>query len=83
VAHRHARRTRARRTAPHDLAPGLHHVAFNASDRAHVDEVYDVLVDQGAEIIEAPSEYDDEPDCYAVFFRDPDRFKLEVVHVRR
>jgi catechol 2,3-dioxygenase-like lactoylglutathione lyase family enzyme len=65
------------------LAPGLHHVAFNARDRAHVDEVYDVLVDQGAEIIEAPSEYDDEPDCYAVFFRDPDRFKLEVVHVRR
>jgi catechol 2,3-dioxygenase-like lactoylglutathione lyase family enzyme len=65
------------------LAPGLHHVAFNARDRAHVDEVHGVVLGQGAEIIEAPSEYDDEPDCYAVFFRDPDGFKLEVLHVRR
>jgi catechol 2,3-dioxygenase-like lactoylglutathione lyase family enzyme len=64
------------------LAPGLHHVAFNARDRAHVDEVHDVLLGQGAEIIEAPSEYDEEPDCYAVFFRDPDGFKVEVLHVR-
>jgi glyoxylase I family protein len=69
---------------PHTyLAPGLHHVAFNARDRAHVDRVHDVLVRQGAEVIEPPSEYDDEPDCYAVFFRDPDGFKLEVLHVRR
>ena len=29
------------------------------------------------------SEYDDDPDCYAVFFRDPDGVKLEVLHVRR
>jgi catechol 2,3-dioxygenase-like lactoylglutathione lyase family enzyme len=65
------------------LAPGLHHVAFNARDRAHVDRVHDVLVRQAAEVIEPPSEYDDEPDCYAVFFRDPDGFKLEVLHVRR
>ena len=69
---------------PHTyLAPGLHHVAFNARDRAHVDEVHDVLLGQGAEIIEAPSEYDEEPNCYAVFFRDPDGFKLEGLHVRR
>jgi catechol 2,3-dioxygenase-like lactoylglutathione lyase family enzyme len=66
-----------------DLAPGLHHLAFNARDRAHVDQVHDLLLGQAAEIIEAPSEYDDEPDCYAVFFRDPDGFKLEVLHVRR
>jgi hypothetical protein len=45
--------------------------------------VHDVLLRQGAEIIEAPSEYDDDPDSYAVFFRDPDGFKLEVLHVRR
>ena len=45
--------------------------------------VHGVVLGQGAEIIEAPSEYDDEPDCYAVFFRDPDGFKLEVLHVRR
>ena len=29
------------------------------------------------------SEYDDDPDCYAVFFSDPDGVKLEVLHVRR
>ncbi|MGZ4604265.1 MAG: VOC family protein [Kineosporiaceae bacterium] len=71
--------------APHhsDLAPGLHHVAFNARDRAHVDEAHDVLLRQAAEIIEPPSEYDDDPDCYAVFFRDTDGFKLEILHVRR
>jgi glyoxylase I family protein len=65
------------------LAPGLHHVAFNARDRAHVDRVHVVLVELGAEILEAPSEYDDEPDHYAVFFRDPDGMKLEVVSVGR
>jgi glyoxylase I family protein len=43
--------------------------------------IHEVLVSQSAEIIEPPSEYDDEPDHYAVFFRDPDGVKLEVVHV--
>jgi len=70
------------RETPHRrLAPGLHHVAFSARDRAHVDEVHALLRRLDAEILEAPSEYDDEPDHYAVFFRDPDGFKVEVVHV--
>jgi glyoxylase I family protein len=70
------------RDTPHQrLAPGLHHVAFAARDRAHVDAVHELLVGLGAEILEAPSEYDAEPDHYAVFFRDPDGFKLEVVFV--
>ena len=64
-----------------DFAPGLHHVAFHARDRAHVDEVHAGLVERGAHVIEPPSEYDGEPDHYAVFFRDPDGHKLEVVHV--
>jgi hypothetical protein len=50
--------------------------------RALVDRVHDVPLRQSAEILEPHSEYDDEPDCYAVFFRDPDGFKLEVLHVR-
>lgn len=67
---------------PHDArSPGLHHVAFNARDRAHVDRVHEVLLTAGAEILDPPGEYDDEPDHYAVFFRDPDGLKLEVVHV--
>jgi glyoxylase I family protein len=72
------------RDEPHRyLAPGFHHLAFDADDRAHVDRVHALLVGQGAEIIEGPSEYDDDPSSYAVFFRDPDGHKLEVVHVSR
>jgi catechol 2,3-dioxygenase-like lactoylglutathione lyase family enzyme len=56
-------------------------VAFNASDRAHVDRVHELLRTVGAEILDPPGEYDDEPDHYAVFFRDPDGFKLEVLSV--
>ena len=32
-------------------------------------------------IVDAPAEYDYEPGYYAVFVRDPDAFKLEVVHI--
>ena len=70
------------RAEPHRyLAPGFHHLAFDADHRAHVDRVHELLVGQEAEILEAPSEYDDDPSSYAVFFRDPDGHKLEVVHV--
>ncbi len=72
----------ALRDEPHRyLAPGLHHVAFNARDRAEVDRAHAVLVGHGAEIIEGPGEYDDDPRCYAVFARDPDGMKVEVLHV--
>jgi catechol 2,3-dioxygenase-like lactoylglutathione lyase family enzyme len=71
--------TPASRDAAHDAAaPGLHHVAFSASSRAVVDRVAEVV---GAEILSGPAEYDDQPDHYAVFFRDPDGFKVEVVAV--
>jgi glyoxylase I family protein len=63
-----------------DFAPGLHHIAFSARDRAHVDEVHEGLVQRSAHVLEPPSEYDDEPDHYAVFFRDPDGLKLEVLY---
>jgi len=49
--------------------------------RAEVDRANAVLVRHGAEIIEGPSEYDDDPRCYAVFARDPDGMKVEVLHV--
>jgi glyoxylase I family protein len=71
-----------REAAPHDLtAPGFHHLALNAVDREQVDRVHEVLVALGAEILDAPAEYDYNPGYYAVFFRDPDGFKLEVVHI--
>ncbi len=34
----------------------------------------------GAEIESEPREYDYTPGYYAVFFRDPDGIKLEVLH---
>jgi catechol 2,3-dioxygenase-like lactoylglutathione lyase family enzyme len=74
--------TPARSKRAHDLlAPGLHHVAFDADSRADVDEVGVVLVALGAEILQGPREYDHEPDRYAVFFLDPDGLKLEVINV--
>jgi glyoxylase I family protein len=67
---------------PHDLrAPGFHHLALNAADRAQVHRVHEVLVGLGAEILDAPAEYDYDPGYYAVFFLDPDGLKLEVVHI--
>jgi glyoxylase I family protein len=61
---------------------GLHHLAFNAPDRAFVDDVHKKLVEWGVTILDAPAEYPKyNPGYYAVFFLDPDGIKLEVVHV--
>jgi len=59
---------------------GIHHVCFGAPDRATVDEVFRAGVDAGAEVESEPREYDYTPGYYAVFFRDPDGIKLEVLH---
>jgi catechol 2,3-dioxygenase-like lactoylglutathione lyase family enzyme len=67
--------------AGHDArAPGLHHVAFYARTRAEVDRAHAVAVAAGAEILDAPREFDYEPGYYATFFRDPNAFKLEVMN---
>lgn len=61
---------------------GLHHLAFNAPDRAFVDDVHRKLVEWGVTILDAPADYPKyEAGYYAVFFLDPDGIKLEVVHV--
>lgn len=61
---------------------GLHHLAFNAPDRAFVDEIHAKVVALGAPVLDAPAEYPQyEPGYYAVFFLDPDGMKLEVVNV--
>ena len=67
---------------PYDrYAVGLHHLAFEASSRAAVDERAEWLEAQGAEIESGPEEYGYIPGYYAVFFYDPDGLKLEIVHV--
>jgi glyoxylase I family protein len=60
---------------------GLHHLALEAMSRAAVDERYQWLLESGAEIESPPREYGYIPGYYAVFFYDPDRIKLEIVHV--
>jgi len=66
----------------HDrYAVGLHHVAFEASSRAQVDELARWVRTQGVEVENEPQEYTYSPGYYAFFFRDPDGIKLEVVHV--
>ena len=60
---------------------GLHHLAFEASSRAAVDERSAWLRTHGVELESGPEEYGYSPGYYAVFFFDPDGIKLEIVHV--
>jgi glyoxylase I family protein len=62
---------------PYDrYAIGVHHIAFGAPSRRKVDEIARGL----DEVESGPREYDYTPGYYAVFFRDPDGIKLEIVH---
>ena len=69
----------------HDrYAPGLHHLAFQAPDRAAVDRVHAALVALGVPILDPPADYPRyAPGYYAVFFADPDGMKLEFVFTPR
>ena len=68
-------------TRQHDrYSPGLHHLAFGATDRAAVDRLHQTLLRLGVEILDAPAEYNEYvPGYYAVFFAGPDGVKLEYV----
>lgn len=67
---------------PHDrYAPGLHHLAFAAPDRASVDRIHRELCQFGVPILDPPALYEKyAPGYYAVFFKDPDGMKLEYVY---
>lgn len=67
----------------HRRRPGaLHHLAFRASSRAEIDALHVELQRLGATIVTPPREYPEytPPGYYAVFFKDPDGIKYEVVH---
>ena len=75
---------------PHDSAgfhrkrTGLNHLAFRVSRRAEVDRfAEDFLGARGIPALyDTPREFPEyAPGYYAVFFEDPDRVKLEVVHL--
>lgn len=60
---------------------GIHHVAFEAPSREAVDERLRWARAAGLEIENDPREYDYRPGYYAGFLYDPDRIKLEILHV--
>lgn len=62
-------------------SPGLHHLAFNADSREQVDNLYKLILEIGATVLDPPAEYDYTPGYYAVFFSDPDGIKLELVYM--
>jgi catechol 2,3-dioxygenase-like lactoylglutathione lyase family enzyme len=67
----------------HRRKPGaLHHLAFRAGSRAEVEEMHLELQRIGATIVSAPREYPEyvPPGYYALFFKDPDGIKYEIVH---
>ena len=67
----------------HRRRPGaLHHLAFRASSRAEVDRLHEELKRIGAMIVSPPREYPEftPPGYYAVFFKDPEGLKYEIVH---
>jgi len=65
----------------HRRKPGaLHHLAFKAESRAEVDWVHSELVKIGAVIVDRPrlhTEYG--PNYYAVYFKDQENIKYEIV----
>ena len=71
--------------AVHRRRPGaLHHLAFRAESRAEVDRMHDALVEIGAVIVEPPRLYPEHgPNYYALFFKDLEGIKLEIVHSER
>ncbi|QDU66879.1 VOC family protein [Engelhardtia mirabilis] len=66
----------------HRRRPGsVHHMAFRVDSRDEVDRLYRELVAIGATIVTPPKEYPEyvPPGYYAVFFKDPDGIKYEIV----
>jgi catechol 2,3-dioxygenase-like lactoylglutathione lyase family enzyme len=66
----------------HRRRPGsLHHLAFQAGSRAEVDSIHAELQRIGATIVSPPREYPEytPPGYYALFFKDPDGIKYEIV----
>lgn|SRR5690554_418293 len=65
----------------HRRKPGaLHHLAFKAETRAEVDAAYLQLKKMGAHIVAEPKLYPEySPTYYAVFFKDAENIKYEIV----
>ena len=68
--------------AVHRRRPGaLHHLAFKVESRADVDRLHDELLKIGATVVIPPRAFPEytPPGYYALFFKDPDGIKYEIV----
>ena len=66
----------------HRRRPGsLHHLAFRVGSRADVDQLYEEVKAIGALIVSLPREYPEykPPGYYALFFKDLEGIKYEIV----
>lgn len=66
----------------HRRRPGaLHHLAFKVDSRADVDRLYEQLLGIGATVVIPPREFPEytPPGYYALFFKDPDGIRYEIV----
>jgi len=64
-------------------APGLHHLALAVESPEDVDAVHERVVEAGGEVLHAPRFWPEyHPAYYAVFFLDPDGFRIEVAGSR-
>jgi catechol 2,3-dioxygenase-like lactoylglutathione lyase family enzyme len=66
----------------HRRKPGsLHHLAFKAQSRNEVDEIYKKLLKIGAKIVIKPKLFPEYgPHYYAVYFKDFEGIKYEIVY---
>ncbi|MCH7759603.1 VOC family protein [Patescibacteria group bacterium] len=62
---------------------GLNHLAFSVDSKKEVDNFYEFLKENEIKVLyTGPKEYPQYcEDYYAVYFEDPDRIKLEIVHI--
>jgi catechol 2,3-dioxygenase-like lactoylglutathione lyase family enzyme len=76
------RKTFAGETVNRRKPGALHHLAFRAPSRAEVDRLHIELKAIGAAIVSPPREYPEyyPAGYYAVFFKDPEGIKYEIVH---
>ena len=75
-------RTAFRNDQVHRRKPGsLHHLAFRVGSRAEVNRLHEALKALNADIVSPPRHYPEytPPGYYAVFFKDPDGIKYEIV----
>jgi len=69
----------------HRRKPGaLHHLAFKAESREEVDRVYLQIKETGAHIVEGPAFFPQHGEhYYALYFKDPEGIKYEIVYEER